>query len=733
VVAPVAVSVLGPAKATSLARSRSEGGDLERERRRELSPPNPERVAPPASLDGAAYNFPVVGPFAAGGVAQRGRSRPGELRFARRLLGLVGALLLAGGVVGAILAAPSGASATATAEGAAENVAVAAASRLSAWTSEVSNELDTFAAAIVSEPGDTLPELAGSFQTLLTGTSDFRLIELTDLSGQVIAASNGGGPNLVGASWLSELSATPLLTPISRDGTTLQWFVARLATTGRYSGALVAQIQTSQMANVLSGADIGSAAAGELQAVLPGGVLLFSSSMTTTLHAGLTDAAMITDGSLSQRVSSPAVTAALAGDTGGTSYDAKGIDTVAGYTTVQLPGWVMGIVTTERANGVLAATPGLLSSPWLLPTVAALAGMALFWLLALTAPTGSLDVLTGWLRSAGPWLALLPRRRLRPATQPLSGGTWETPDLPQAPTGEETTVGHRGPASTGRHRPTRRRLRGRYEILDVTGSGGEGQVLRALDQLHSRQVAIKVRRLDAGDLARRDEILNEASVLLRMTPHPHASVVREDFIIGDRYYLVMDWIEGTPLNRLLAERGTPGLPLGTVLGWMGQVAEVLDHLHSQTPMIVHGDVKPSNVIVTSIWDASAILVDFGVARRRENPTDSIASLDARGVVGSPGYMAPEMQAGSSATPAADIFGLAATTFALLVGHTPVVGQPPNWETIDPRAAPLLKAAFKTGLAFDPSRRPHSAGSFIASLRLAAWPPDPPRRAATAKR
>ena len=92
----------------------------------------------------------------------------------------------------------------------------------------------------------------------------------------------------------------------------------------------------------------------------------------------------------------------------------------------------------------------------------------------------------------------------------------------------------------------RRRLRGRYEILEVIGSGGEGQVLRALDHLHSRQVAIKVRRIDPHDLARRRDVLNEASVLLRMTPDPHASVVREDFIVGDRYYLVMDWIDGMP-------------------------------------------------------------------------------------------------------------------------------------------------------------------------------------------
>jgi len=300
-----------------------------------------------------------------------------------------------------------------------------------------------------------------------------------------------------------------------------------------------------------------------------------------------------------------------------------------------------------------------------------------------------------------------------PKVEPSAATDDRTDDAP--------TVVHRGPPGADLHPGGRRRLRGRYEILEVCGSGGEGHVLRALDHLHSRQVAIKVRDLDPHDLPRRREILNEASVLLRMTPHPHASVVREDFIVGDRYYLVMDWIDGTPSNRLLAEAGASGLPAPTVLRWMDQVAEVLDHLHTLVPPIVHGDVKPGNVIVTAGPDGQAILVDFGISQRHEGSEDGGTDpVAAREAVGSPGFMAPEIVGGEPPTSATDIFGLAATTFTLLLGEPPRVGQPPDWQRIASGAeARLLAATFKGGLALDPARRPTSARAFITAVRSAS--------------
>src|SRR5262252_6382697 len=100
-------------------------------------------------------------------------------------------------------------------------------------------------------------------------------------------------------------------------------------------------------------------------------------------------------------------------------------------------------------------------------------------------------------------------------------------------------------------------LRGRYEPLEVGRRGGEGEVIRALDHLHGRQVALKVRPV--ADEAFRGQLLSEARLLLSLTPHPGLPLVREDFFVDDRYVIAMDWIEGTDLEALVTADGRGGL------------------------------------------------------------------------------------------------------------------------------------------------------------------------------
>ena len=675
--------------------------------------PRPPEIRHPRRWDrsaGRAYNQ-AVNSVATGRGAVRQRMHRDRLS-ARWLVGGIGGLLLAAGGMGAIAAATAGARTAGASESTAGPIASEGASRLSAWLAEVGNEVNDYAAAVVLDRGAGPAELATTFQTLLTGSGDFLLLELADPSGRVIAASSGSGRNLAATTWLHELSATPLITPITGNGGTVSWFVARLATTGRYSGILAAELQVSQVADLLGPLARTGGTGTEIEAVLPGGVLLYRSTMTTTLHAGLTGAAMLADGALSARVSSPGVSAALAGRSGVTRYATHGTPVASGYAGVTLPGWTIGIVTTQDLTAAAAPEPPI----WMLPlgAAAALAGIGL---LTWTAVRRGLAPPPMPRRAPGvPRRPSVPRRR--PDGTPGEEGV-SAAAAPLRPAGDEPTVVHRGPAGVDDRRGGRRRIRGRYEILDVCGRGGEGQVLRALDHLHGRQVAIKVRHLDPHAVARRREILNEASVLLRMTPHPSASVVREDFIAGDRYYLVMDWIDGTPLSRVLAERGAPGLPAPTVLHWMDQVASVLDHLHAHTPPIVHGDIKPSNVIVTAGREERAILVDFGISQRRETAAPPSGAPSHPDAVGSPGFMAPELLRGVPATAASDVFGLAATAFTLLLGEPPRLSHAPDWRGIaDGASAGLLAAAFKAGLAVDPARRHPSAGEFVAAVRSA---------------
>jgi len=251
-------------------------------------------------------------------------------------------------------------------------------------------------------------------------------------------------------------------------------------------------------------------------------------------------------------------------------------------------------------------------------------------------------------------------------------------------------------------------IRGRYEPLEVVGAGGQSTVLRALDHRRGRLVGLKIRPRGSPD----DEgsLLSEASILLGLEPHPLLCRVLEDFVAGDTYFLVMDWVEGRNLAHLLAEAGGGGLPLPDVVHFLRQVAEALDHLHRHRPPVVHGDVKPANVIVTP--DAKAVLVDFGISHRQ--PAGEASPPFA--LAGTAGYAAPEVASGQAPSPAADVFSLAATAFALLTGGPPRPGARPAWTGIEADRARLVEYALRRGLAVDPARRPATASALIDALQ-----------------
>lgn len=248
-------------------------------------------------------------------------------------------------------------------------------------------------------------------------------------------------------------------------------------------------------------------------------------------------------------------------------------------------------------------------------------------------------------------------------------------------------------------------LRGRYELLEVVGEGGEGRVVKALDHQHDRVVALKIRAVGAAD--EREALLSEARVLLAIAPHPNVPLVRDDFFDGDRYVIAMDWVDGTDLGRLLGFRGRPGLGPSLVLGWLADAAAALTHLHGQHPPVVHGDVKPANLVLTE--GGRVVLVDFGLS---SSPTST------RRRSGTRGFAAPELVVTGEPGRASDVYALAATAFALLTGAPPT-GLRPTWEGIDPAQAAQLEEAIRLGLSTDPAKRPESAGELVERLR-AGW-------------
>ena len=252
------------------------------------------------------------------------------------------------------------------------------------------------------------------------------------------------------------------------------------------------------------------------------------------------------------------------------------------------------------------------------------------------------------------------------------------------------------------------RIADRYEPIEVLGRGGEATVVKAVDTRHDRLVALKIRPVPPGE--KPEALFVEARALLSLPPHPGLAHARDDLFDRGRHVLVLDWVEGMNLARVLAEAGRPGLPVSSVLRWSAQAAEVLTFLHGHG--VVHGDVKPANLIIDGT--GRVVVVDLG--------SSSVPMSEAaRG--GTPGFRAPEIAGGAVSTRAADVFSLGATVFALLTGEAPTGGVP-KWNGVPSDVAGRLEAALRAALSIDPARRPASPGVLVERLR-AGWNDETP--------
>jgi TolB-like protein len=205
---------------------------------------------------------------------------------------------------------------------------------------------------------------------------------------------------------------------------------------------------------------------------------------------------------------------------------------------------------------------------------------------------------------------------------------------------------------------------GRYVDLKLLGRGGMGAVYGGRDPELDRPVAIKVMLHSTPDFVAR--FRREAQSIARLT---HGNVVQVfDFGVDDEGnpYFVMELVDGTPLDRILLERGR--LPAGEAIGLARQAALGLAAAHRAG--IIHRDVKPSNLIVDS--QGTVKLVDFGIARA----TASAQLTTAASLMGTPGYMSPEQAQGKPVDHRADIYALGLTLFEMLAGEPPFYAEDP---------------------------------------------------------
>ncbi|MFZ3348174.1 protein kinase domain-containing protein [Mycobacterium sp.] len=260
-----------------------------------------------------------------------------------------------------------------------------------------------------------------------------------------------------------------------------------------------------------------------------------------------------------------------------------------------------------------------------------------------------------------------------------------------------------------------------YHDAEPVGRGGFGVVYRCRQPSLDRVVAVKVLSFDQDEVDL-ESFDREQRAMGRVSGHPNiVPVLQSGRTSTGRPYIVMPYHRRDTVDSWIRRRGP--LAVGEVLTIGVRLAGALETAHRAG--VLHRDLKPENVLLTSYGEPQ--LCDFGVARiagGRETGTTTLR--------GSPSYTAPELFEGASPSVASDVYGLAATVFALVSGSPPFpfrTGDDPLAFARGVIAGPVpdLRAkcvpdpvcsALELGLSTDPARRPSSAAAFGEVLRAA---------------
>lgn len=162
-------------------------------------------------------------------------------------------------------------------------------------------------------------------------------------------------------------------------------------------------------------------------------------------------------------------------------------------------------------------------------------------------------------------------------------------------------------------------LQGRYRVVRQLGRGGMGTVYEAKALRLNATVALKETHFEDERLRKQFE--REAQLLANLR-HPALPRVIDHFDESDGLYLVMDFVEGDDLWEMLKKRVEP-FPVADVLKWAGQLLDALQYLHTQSPPVIHRDIKPQNLKLAE--DGRLILLDFGLAKGMSDAAQSMVS------------------------------------------------------------------------------------------------------------
>ncbi len=285
----------------------------------------------------------------------------------------------------------------------------------------------------------------------------------------------------------------------------------------------------------------------------------------------------------------------------------------------------------------------------------------------------------------------------------------------------------------------------RFTIIERMAQGGMGKVYKAVQSPMGRIVALKVLSPLSGE-GRKDEFHQrfflEAATAARLV-HPNTVTVYDYGNSGDLYYIVMEFLDGTNLRRILNDERR--LHPVRVRHIAMQICRSLQEAHGIG--VIHRDLKPENIIVldTATHRDHVKVVDFGLAKAFRGEGAALHITGEGLAIGSPTYMAPEQILGDPISPATDVYALGTLLFEMLTGDAPFAGRSPHDTlmghvhepppTLPSRLAdrplhPGWQPLVGKCLAKDPADRFHGMDELLAALKVLPGP-SPASRPSTA--
>src|SRR5579883_1171946 len=261
-----------------------------------------------------------------------------------------------------------------------------------------------------------------------------------------------------------------------------------------------------------------------------------------------------------------------------------------------------------------------------------------------------------------------------------------------------------------------------YEIIRMLGHGGMSRVYLATDLHNQRRVVLKFPNDDLiGDIAVFERYRREAEIGSRLN-HPHVQRLLNTDEERREEYLVVEYIEGRTLRKVLEERGGEPLPPDEALRIAQQVGEALAYCHEHG--VYHRDIKPENIMLQS--DGNVKIIDFGIALLQGARRVTWRGLSE--TVGTPDYMSPEQLRGERGTASSDIYAVGIMLYEMLCGRTPFDGEnvfaimnqhvshdPPSILQYNPDLDPALATVVMHAIRRDPEKRYKSMRDLLADL------------------